>query len=184
VDRCGGMAGVDGRASSPREIGGGGEGYGTTLPARKRACRARGAASPRGVQPVGAYESAARVGQVLKELDEELDRREQSGVCLEEGIVIRAVTSQGCMGAGGKPGYAAEHRASAFRRLSTSCPPVSSQIGVFALPTHQFRRREGQKGPHSPRRRPARARSGRDDAIRFAIQRGSSFRSLTTQSRR
>jgi putative DNA methylase len=36
-----GMIFVDGRASSPREQGGGGEGYGATLSARKRACRAR-----------------------------------------------------------------------------------------------------------------------------------------------
>ena len=73
AQRCGGMAGVDGRASNRRERGGGGEGNGTTLSARKRACRARRATSPRGIQPVGANESAARVGQVLEDVDQKLD---------------------------------------------------------------------------------------------------------------
>ena len=83
ADRCGRMAGVDGRASNPRERGGGGEGNGTTLPARKRACRARRATSPRGVQPVGANESAARVGQVLEDLDQKLDGGEDLHVGVE-----------------------------------------------------------------------------------------------------
>jgi len=47
------------------------------------------AASPRGVQPVGAYESAARVGQVLEELDKKLD----GGEDLRVGVEVVAVGS-------------------------------------------------------------------------------------------
>jgi hypothetical protein len=89
ADRCGRMAGIDGRAFNPRERGGGGEGNGSTLPARKRACRARRATSPRGVQPVGANESAVRVGQVLEDLDQKLD----GGEDLRVGVEIVAVGS-------------------------------------------------------------------------------------------
>jgi len=46
-------------------------------------CRARRAASPRGVQAVGANESAPRVGQVLEELDEKLYRGEELRVGVE-----------------------------------------------------------------------------------------------------
>jgi hypothetical protein len=74
---------VDGRASSPRKPDGPGGAGGTTLSARKRTCRARRAASPRGVQAAGANESAPRVGQVLEELDEKLYRGEELRVGVE-----------------------------------------------------------------------------------------------------
>ena len=65
---------MDDRASSPREPDGSDRAGGTTLPQRCRfAAGPKGAAAARGVQAVGADESAPRVGQVLEELDEKLD---------------------------------------------------------------------------------------------------------------
>jgi len=73
------------RRPAPRERAGRGEAYGTTLSARKRACRARGAAGARGVQTMGAEESASRVGQVLEDLDKKLDGGEDP--CVGLGVV-------------------------------------------------------------------------------------------------
>lgn len=44
-----------------------------------------------GVQPVAAYQAGPRVGQMLQELDQELQSGEQFHVCLEIRIVLRAV---------------------------------------------------------------------------------------------
>jgi len=54
---------------------------------REAGSRPGGAASPRGVLPVGADESVARVGQLLEELDKKLD----SGEDLRVGVEIVAV---------------------------------------------------------------------------------------------
>ena len=47
--------------------------------------------TPRGVQPVGADESAARVGQVLEDLDKKLDGGEDLRVDVEIVVVRNAI---------------------------------------------------------------------------------------------
>ena len=82
---------MDGCASSPREPDGPDGADGTTLPPRKRGCRARRTAGARGVQAVGSNESAARVGEVLQDFGKESEGREDLGVGLEEVRIRRAV---------------------------------------------------------------------------------------------
>jgi len=55
----------------------------TTLPARKRACRAGRPAGSGRIQSVSACQVCPRVRQVLEQLDEELQSWEQTTVCLE-----------------------------------------------------------------------------------------------------
>jgi len=68
---------VSAAAAIPRGLG---------APARAFQSTCRGGSG--GVQSVAAHQVGPSIGQVLQELDEELQGGEQSGVCLEVRIVL------------------------------------------------------------------------------------------------